>query len=136
MPAKKSLVCTTRGCRRKPVQNGLCAKHAQEAASPMDAIEKMSDIEALGYKALDLELRNMVLTIKQLELEIAEARRKYQEETLFKTNQRKQVEALFNAKQVEYKQMVRTIAEKRGLDPEKMALDPDAKTVRDLRNEN
>jgi len=138
MAEKKTKKCGANGCRKKALwPNDLCPKHIAEKleASPIEAVERMSDIEALSFKAMDAELRNYLLMIKNLDYELDGLRRKYQEEASTKTNHKKQVEALFNAKKTEYDQLVKEIAEKRGLDPTKMALDPEAKTIRDLRGE-
>lgn len=111
---------------------------------PIDVVEKMTEKEALAFRALDAELRNALQGIKLVDLEIERLERDFRDkvkglEVAFrdaiadKQAERNQLKVMFESREKDYKEVVEHIAKSRGLDPTQMALDPDARTIRDLR---
>jgi hypothetical protein len=115
---------------------GLCADHEREvheAAHPVDGVVKISELRAYKYAALDSEIRNHLLSMRNMDLEIEQARAQYEVAQKQRAAQKQAFQAAANAKKQEYIQLVQTIADEFGLDPTKMTIDPDSQVVRDLR---
>jgi hypothetical protein len=118
--------------------------NAGKSEFPSDTVEKMTAQEAMSFRALDAELRNTLQGIKLIDLEVEKLEREfrdkvkgieaaYREKILEKQAEREQLRVAFDSKQADYNEVVQGIAEARGLDPTQMALDPEARTIRDLR---
>jgi len=112
---------------------------------PTDVVEKMTEKEALAFRALDAELRNALQGIRLVDLEIERLERDFREKVkklemdfrdaiADKQAEREQLRVAFESKQKDYQEVVGGIANVRGLDPAQMALDPEARTIRDLRD--
>jgi hypothetical protein len=114
----------------------------EDAQHPVDHIEKITELEVMTFRALDAEIRNLELSARSWDLEmqnaqndmekLAAAFRRQQE-----TRQRQIDEARAHVAELKprYLQVVTEIATKYNMDPNLMAIDPEARTVRDLRGE-
>jgi hypothetical protein len=128
--------------QKKEVAPTNGAAGARDPNTPSDHVEKVSELEAMTFRALDAEIRNLQLSARTLTLEIqnsqveiervAAAHNKAQE---VRRQQIEEVNLQLEAAKTGYLQMVTQIAEKYGLDPKMMAIDPEARTVRDLRGD-
>lgn len=131
--------CEMKGCRRLARPGiGLCAQHekeANEAAHPIDGVLKISELRAYKFAALDAELRNGMLAIRNLELEMDQARVQYETAQKARATQKHTLASAAKIKKQEYDKLVMAIAEEFNLDPTKMTIDPDSQVVRDLRND-
>jgi len=137
---KLKMTCSVKGCRKKVDEDGLCQSHKKEAQNPADAVRKVTDLEATRFSALDAEIRNNLQGVRILDLEMAAADRAFQDaaanhqaEQAARREHRKQLEALAGTKKTEYVAFVEALAEHYGLDPKQMVIDPEARTLRDLR---
>jgi hypothetical protein len=114
----------------------------EEAQHPIDHIEKITELEVMTFRALDAEIRNLELSGRSLALEMQNAQNEM-EKTIaaFKRQQDARQAAIDQAQhgvaelKPRYIQVVTEIATKYHLDPSYMAIDPEARTVRDLRGE-
>lgn len=114
----------------------------EDAQHPVDHIEKITELEVMTFRALDAEIRNLELSARSWDLEmqnaqndmekLAAAFRRQQE-----TRQRQIDEARSHVAELKprYLQVITEIAAKYNMDPNFMAIDPEARTVRDLRGE-
>ena len=137
--------CMYPKCKNKPLAEGFCKKHqaANEASyNPNEHVDRITEMEAMTFRALDAEVRNMQLSISNLRLEIMQAQVQV-EKAVAEHNQKQElrrlhiaeVEQQLLASRATYVQMIDGISSKRGLDPAYMTIDPEARTVRDLRSE-
>jgi len=131
--------CERQGCRKRAIPGvGLCAVHekeAHEAAFPVDGVIKISELRAYKFAALDAEIRNALLSIRNIDLEADQARSRYEAEQKQRMSQKHAHQAHVATKKKEYDQLVKAIADEFDLDPSKMTIDPDSQIVRDLRND-
>lgn len=133
---EKKAKCQAPKCRRTAAAGSqMCEQHTSEASNPVDSVDRISQIEALSWAKLDTEIRNHLQGAKILELEMEVAERNHREQQTARQNNRKQLLNAVEVKRREYINLVKEIAEKRGLDPEKITIDPDTRTIRDLRSE-
>jgi hypothetical protein len=131
--------CERKGCRKLARPGvGLCADHEREvheAAHPIDGVVKISELRAYKYAALDAEIRNHLLSVRNTDLEIEQARTQYEMAQKQRLAQKQAFLAAANTKKQEYEQLVQAIADEFNLDPTKMTIDPDSQVVRDLREQ-
>lgn len=140
----KSKLNTTKSIRfRKP--KGTLAKievELEDARHPVDHVEKVTELEAMTFRALDAEIRNLELSARALTLEMQNAQNEMEKAVaVFKTQQEHRQASIVQSQhsvselKPRYLQLVNEIATKYGLDPNFMTIDPEARTVRDLRGE-
>ena len=134
-----------RGTRKLPTEEVSVAlgKAAQEEAQhPVDHIEKITELEVMTFRALDAEIRNLELSGRALALEMQNAQNEMEKTVaVFKKKQDARQSSIDQAQhsvaelKPRYMQVINEIAAKYKLDPNFMAIDPEARTVRDLRGE-
>ena len=126
--------CKSKGCRKLSVEGSpFCKAHAPVYA--IDHVLRMTDIERLSAARADAELANLMLSIKNHDLEIEKFTMQYMKKIEEQKLKRVQLMAAFELKRAEQKRTFTTIAEKYGLVPDKMTYDPDTGILRDLRQE-
>ena len=146
MGARKFTRCGFNGCRKKALKDGLCGAHTHQEPTnvyPIDGVMKVTELEAARFAAMDAEARNNLQAMKILELEIEKADHAIQDAAmkhrLEQERRRAQYVALKEAVEVKksnYLAFVADLGKKYGLDPEKMAIDPDTRVLRDLSDGN
>lgn len=147
MAPRKTTKCSTQGCRKKATQGGLCAAHQPSEplntdAYPTDGVVKVTELEAAQFAAKDAEIRNALLSMRNLELEIDKAERAFADAAIrHKVEQerrRAQYDQLKNGIEVQktsYTAFITDLAQKYKIDPQKMLIDPDTRVIRDLRKD-
>jgi len=110
--------------------------------SPIDGVQRVTELEAAKFAALDAELRNTLQGIRILDLETETAENafrssvaRHQSDQAQRQSQKKMLEGAVVVKKDEYTRFVKTLAESYGLDPAKMSIDPETRTLRDLRGD-
>jgi len=119
-----------------------CAIHAGNGASeakppvfPIDHVVKMTEMESLKLAALDAEMRNLLLAVRNSSLELDALRTRFEREARGLVNQKEQQEADLAVRKKSYIDFVTELAAKYGLEPTKMTFDTDSQVLRDLREE-
>ena len=122
----------------KAVQDEVAA-----ATSVADSVLKVNELEAARFAALDAELRNHLQSIRIIELEFGKAEQdmkeyvtKFQHEQTQRSGQRKYYQDLVTVKKAEYQDFVQGLGKKYGLDPTQMSIEPESRTIRDLRKDS
>ena len=146
MAPRTKLKCSTKSCRKAAVKNGLCAKHApQEPATEyaIDSVMRVTELEVAQFTAKDAEIRNALLSAKNLELEIEKAERTFTDLGLrhkFEQDKRRaQLDALKKNGDMQrgaYTTFVTELAQKYHLDPQHISIDTESRVIRDLRDGN
>ena len=106
-------------------------------------VMKVDELEAARFAALDAELRNHLQSIRIIELEFGKAEQdmkeyvtKFQHEQTQRSGQRKYYQDLVTVKKAEYQDFVQSLGKKYGLDPTQMSIEPESRTIRDLRKDS
>lgn len=144
MTTKKYTKCSFDGCRKKALKDGLCTKHAGHVEPtnvyPIDNVMRVTELEAARFAASDAEIRNAQQGMKILELEITAADRALADavaRTKFEQDRRRAnheaLKQLVETKKKSYLEFVTELSQKYNLDPQQMAIDPDTRVLRDLR---
>jgi len=136
--------CSFNGCRKKALTNGLCAKHVPaEPEYAIDSVMRVTELEVAQFTAKDAEIRNALLSAKNLELEIEKAERTFLDAAIrHKAEQdkrRAQLDALKKHGDLQrgaYTTFVTELAQKYHLDPQHMSIDTESRVIRDLREGN
>lgn len=149
MAPRKTTKCGTKGCRKKAVQNGLCATHATETeksaqvSAPIDNALRVTELEAAQFSASDSEIRNAMAGRRIIELEMAAADRALQDAALKhrmeQEKRKQQYDALgreIEAKKAGYMGFVESLAKKYKVPAEHMTIDPDSRIIREIREGN
>jgi hypothetical protein len=112
------------------------------AQHPIDHIERITELEVMTFRALDAEIRNLELSARALSLEMQNAQNEMEKAVVtFKKQQESRQASIDQAQhsvfelKPQYIQLINEIATKYNLDPNFMTIDPEARTVRDLRGE-
>ena len=125
--------CEHPGCKKYQVAGqNTCAIHVV-TAPPGEVVLKMTDLERLTLVKSETECMNILLQLRNQELENDEARRKFAKEDQARAAHREQLLAVADARKDEQKRVVTEIAEKYGLDPKEMVYDPESGVLRDMR---
>jgi len=113
-----------------------------EAENPIEGVQRVTELEAAKFSALDAELRNTLQGIRILDLETETAENnlrniiaRHQSDQAQRQSQKKLLEGVVVTKRDEYTRFVKTLADTYGLDPAKMSIDPETRTLRDLRGD-
>lgn len=96
----------------------------------------MTEVERLTLVKIETECVNLILQIRNGDLELEEAKRKFQADMTARNAHRTQLMALAEVRKNSQQQLVQEIATKYGLDPQQMVYDPETGVLRDLRQEN
>lgn len=114
----------------------------ENAQHPADHIEKLTELEVMTFRALDAEIRNLELSSRALTLEMQNAQNDMEKAVATFKKQQEARQASIEQSQhsvselkPRYLQLVNEIAAKYNMDPNFMTIDPEARTVRDLRGE-
>lgn len=128
------------------VSEETAASEAQgqlEAENPIEGVQRVTELEAAKFSALDAELRNTLQGIRILDLETETAENnlrnivsRHQSDQAQRQSQKKMLEGVVVTKRDEYTRFVKGLAETYGLDPAKMSIDPETRTLRDLRGDS
>jgi len=125
--------CEHPGCKKYQVAGqNTCAIHVV-TVPPGEAITKMTDLERLNLVKIETECMNILLQLRNQELENEEARRRFMAEDKSRASHREQLLAIADTRKTEQQNTVKEIANKYGLDPKQMAYDPESGVLRDLR---
>jgi hypothetical protein len=127
---------------RKTPKNGKGKITKEETPVGPPEVMKVDELEAARFAALDAELRNHLQMIRILDLEHTKAEhdmREYvtshQNSQAQRVTQKQFYETQVGLKKKEYQEFVTGLGKKYGLDPAKMAIDPETRTIRDLTTE-
>jgi response regulator RpfG family c-di-GMP phosphodiesterase len=148
MKSKPKLNATKPNGRGKPksspVEPEIISEEVklEDAQHPVDHIEKITELEVMTFRALDAEIRNLELSARALTLEMQNAQNEMEKAVAtFKKQQEARQASIDQAQhsvselKPRYIQLINGIASKYKLDPNFMTIDPEARTVRDLRGE-
>jgi hypothetical protein len=133
--------CTRSGCRKLQAPGvALCTDHmssaqASAAQAPIESVVRMTDIERLNLVKIETECVNILLQLRNHDLETEEVKRKFTADLNSRSAHREQLLTIAETRKTEQQRTVRDIAEKYGLDPQQMAYDPDTGVLRDIRQE-
>jgi hypothetical protein len=135
--------CAHAGCKKWSVSGGTCQLHAGpngvgEPTPEIPAGEqvlKMTDLERLTLVKSETDCVNILLQLRNQELENDEARRRFAKEDQARSAHREQLLAIADARKAEQKRVVTEIAERYKLDPQQMVYDPESGVLRDMRQE-
>lgn len=131
---------------RKTPKNGK-GKTTKVVPDPVDTtgtadVLKVDEFEAVKFAQLDAELRNHLQMIRILDLEATKAETdlrdyvaQHQAAQAQRNSQKQFYETQVLLKKKEYQGFVAGLGERYGLDPTKMAIDPETRTIRDLTKE-
>jgi hypothetical protein len=128
--------CATKGCRRKLVADGFCAKCAAAAVDlnamkfedPEDAARKLSQVELLRLGKAGAELEKSLMHVRLFRYELVEVRQQAEQQLREKLEQMEQ-ERKIRTEQVQharkqYDDLTFTLSQKYGVaDPKKMIVD-------------
>jgi hypothetical protein len=135
MAKAKRQRCEHPGCKKYQVNGqNTCAIHVV-TAPPGEVVLKMTDLERLTLVKSETECMNILLQLRNQELENDEARRKFAKEDQARAAHREQLLAIADARKAEQKRVVTEIAERYKLDPQQMVYDPESGVLRDMRQE-
>lgn len=125
-----------------PIETEVVSEEVEleDAQHPVDHIEKITELEVMTFRALDAEIRNLELSARALTLEMQNAQNEMEKAVAtFKKQQEARQASIDQAQhsvselKPQYIQLINEIATKYNLDPNFMTIDPEARTVRDLR---
>jgi DNA repair ATPase RecN len=128
----KTRECSHRGCKVKATIGAFCKKHA-EKNDPVEQAVKMSELEALKFGKMDAEMRNCLQGIQLADYEVNRIRIEAQQKMEQQQMQRSKLTSQLERLKAEYVPFVKELAKKYDMpDPEKMAIDPDSRIIRDI----
>lgn len=127
--------CATAGCRKKARVDSVFCDNCYVASFPIEGVQRVTEIEALTFSALDTEIRNHIQGVRILDLEMTQEQQKFTLQQKDRAARRENLLAAVAAKKDEYSTFVKDLAKRYDLDPEKMTIDPDTRAIRDMRNE-
>lgn len=131
--ARKQDRCATKGCRRKPAADGMCAKCAAgtepvKFPDPEDAARRLSQVELLKLGKAGAELEKSLLHLRIFKYELMEVRQQAEQQLREKLEQMEQ-ERKVRAEQLQYArkqydELTLDLSQKHGVaDPKKMVVD-------------
>jgi hypothetical protein len=143
--------CLYPGCRKmRAPETDTCKAHMgsngvgihvqtddeQEDKHPLEAVTKMTDIERLGLVNVETTCVNLLLQLRNHDLETEELKRKFAADLNSRSSHRAQLVSALEVKKNDQQQTVKDLAEKYGIDPQHMVYDPDTGVVRDMSKES
>jgi hypothetical protein len=112
----------------------------EEVSSAIEQVMRITELEAMTFRALEAEVKVADLTVKNAQHEKLVADRNMEREIVrhqkLQAERQQQIDRLgneFNMVRDCYLKMVSGLAERYGLNPSEMAIDPDSRVIRDLR---
>jgi hypothetical protein len=127
--AKPKKTCDHPGCTRKRVSGAYCKKHLGDADA-VESVMRLTEIEALKFNRIDVEIRNSLQGQRLADFEIDKAERDAQDLKRLKMLEKARLQAIVERMKPEYEALVKSIAEKFNLDPTTMTIDPDTRVIR------
>jgi hypothetical protein len=134
--------CTYPGCRKMQASgkrtckvhsgNGIEAKPEPQG---VESVIKMTELERLGLVKIETECLNILLQLRNHELETDEVKRKLASDLQARASHREQLIAIAETKKAEQQRVVKEVAEKYNLDPMHLVYDPETGVLRDMRQE-
>ena len=120
-------------------KNKAEAKAKNQPEDPFDHLDRVTELEAMTYRAMEAEVRTAELVARNLKHEMVVADRTMDREVMryqkYKGEAQVKLEALvreFEATKAKYHEFVNELAKKHNIDPKRMAIDPEMRTIRDL----
>ena len=108
-----------------------------------DGVMKVTELEAARFAAIDAEMRNHLQSIRIIELEFGKAEQdmrdyatKFQSDQTKRVSQKQFYENQVALKKTEYLAFVTELGSTYGLDPAQMSIEPESRTIRDLRKDS
>jgi len=125
--------CSERGCRKRvDVSDTLCKVHQTNEFEDLKLI-RATEVEVLRFCKIDAELRNAMQSMRLLDYEIHDLKGKFQSD-LMRLEAAKQHQKVLLDQLIEMNRGVcNTIADKYGLQADKMSIDTETGILRDLR---
>ena len=129
----KRRICNTYGCRKIAVVGSVFCPICGPKNDGPNVVVKVTELEALRFAMVDTEARNDSQAIQLIDYKIAEVKKRVELELNQLSMQRRQLVAAIEARKPAYQELVKTLAEKYGIDDtSKMTIDPDTGVIRDL----
>ena len=129
----KRRVCKTKRCMKTALVDSVFCAGCAGKNDPVESVVKTTEVEALRFAKLDGELRNDRQALQIFDFKMADIKAKAEKEISDLAHQRRQVSEAITARKPEYQQLVKSLAEKYGIeDSSKMTIDPDTCVIRDL----
>ena len=101
----------------------------------MEDSQTITREEALLFRALDAEIRNHILALRIADLEIEKMTYAWTEQINTKKREIDAIKKEKDRQKAEYIEFVKSLAEKHGLDPNRMMIDTELQTIRELPKE-
>jgi len=125
--------CEHPGCKKYQMEgSSTCAGHVI-TLPPGEIVLKMTDLERLNLVKLETECMNILLQLRNQELETEEVKRRFTADLNARSAHREQLMAIAETRKAEQQRTVKEIGAKYDLDPQQMAYDPESGVLRDLR---
>jgi hypothetical protein len=128
---KGKKTCDHPGCTSRRTVGVFCSKH-QADGDGVEAVQKLTELEALKWAKLDTEMRNALQGIRLADMEVVEAKRAFLDLRNVKELEKQKLQAMVAKIRPEYEQLVDELGKKYGIEPKSMAIDPDTRVIRDL----
>ena len=128
---KAKRTCDHPGCEKRKASGAFCKDHLADADA-VEGVLRLTELEASRWGRLDAEMRNALQGLRLADLEVEQAKRQFVEFRSIKELEKGRLQGMIEKIRPEYKQLVDELGEKYGIDPTKMAIDPDTRVIRDL----
>ena len=92
----------------------------------------LTETEALRWGKMDAEMRNDLQALRLENYEIETLNRNYVQQKQAHELMKKQLLDSVEARKRQYQELTKTLAEKYKVDPQKMAIDPDTGSIREV----
>jgi len=130
MTKPKTIACDHLGCTRKRDEgSAFCKKHVGDGDA-VEGVTRLSELEALKFNRIDVEIRNSLQGQRLADFEIEKTDRDAQEIKRLKMLEKARLQALVERLKPEYETLVLDIAKKYNIDPKTMTIDPDTRVIR------
>ena len=111
--------CATPKCRKKARKDSDLCESCFGASYPHEVVQRVTDVEALSFNSLDVEIRNHAQGIQILNFEANHDALEFQKRQKSREARKAQLQQAIASKKAEYTQLVNDIAKKYDMDPEK-----------------
>lgn len=114
--------------KRKKVATPQKSKKIVEA---LEKVLRVEEIEALRFAKLDTEIRNAQQAVRLADFELDKARREYEAQVRALQSMKVANESAIQSLKPSYTALVAEIAQKYGIEPGNVIIDPDTLIIRD-----
>ena len=125
--------CATPKCRRKAKEGSTLCAECYGASFPSEAVQRLTEVEALQFSSMDAEIRNHAQGIRILDLETAQEQQNYHLRQKERESRKQQLQAAIAAKKTEYQAFIKGLSTKYDIPVDKMTIDPDSRAIHELK---